>query len=185
MEENLRRHDAPESIRMTAVAHKLVKECKRQEESCLYTSTALYIWLREARRWRAALIVTPIVFGAISSWSVLQQPSVAWVIWVTAAAGLIAGVFPSVREALDLDLHVDEISRIAAQFKNLQDRFRIAADTGPFKPPETFEAEVRDLMERLDEARKASVTPPERCFKKAQAKIKAGDYSFSVDADAK
>jgi hypothetical protein len=163
------------------IASKLVKECKRQEESCLYTSTSLYIWLREARRWRVLFIVTPIIFGAIASWSVLQQPDNAWAIWITAAAGLIAGVFPAVREALDLDLHVDEISRIASQFKNLQDRFRIAADTGPDKAHEVFEAEVRDLMERLDEARKASVTPPERCFKKAQEKIKAGHYDFSVD----
>lgn len=163
------------------IASKLMAECKRQEESCLYTSTSLFIWLREARRWRVLFIVTPIVFGAIASWSVLQRPEHDWAVWIAAAAGLIAGIFPAVREALDLDLHVDEIARVASQFKNLQDRFRVAADTGPDKPKESFESEVRDLMERLDEARKASVTPPERCFRKAQEKIKAGHYSFTVD----
>lgn len=163
----------------------LVKECKRQEESCLYTSTTLYIWLREARIWRAIVIVVPIIFGAIASWSVLNRPDVEWALWVTAAAGLLAGVIPAVREALDLDLHVDESSRVAAQFKNLQDRFRIAADTGAYKEEGVFEAEVRDLMERLDEARKASVTPPERCFRKAQEKIKQGHYSFTVDETKK
>lgn len=163
----------------------LVKECKRQEESCLYTSTTLYIWLREARLWRAAFIVVPIILGAVSSWSILNRPELAWALWVTAAAGLIAGVIPAVREALDLDLHVDEISRVASQFKNLQDRFRLAADTGAYKKEDAFEAEVRDLMERLDEARKASVTPPERCFRKAQEKIKQGHYSFSVDETKK
>jgi hypothetical protein len=169
----------------TPLVQNLAKECKRQEESCLYTSTSLLLWLREARLWRAIFIVVPIILGAVSSWSILNRPELLWALWVTAACGLIAGVIPAVREALDLDLHVDEIARVASQFKNLQDRFRIAADTGPHKDEAAFEAEVRDLMERLDEARKASVTPPERCFRKAQEKIKAGHYDFSVDETKK
>lgn len=160
---------------------KLIKECRRQEESCLYTSTTLYIWLREARVWRGAVIIAPIVFGGIASWSILDHPGHEWAIWLTAVAGLLAGIIPAIREALEIDLHVSEITRHAAQFKNLQDRFRLAADTGEHKSDDAFEIEVRDLMERLDEARKASVTPPERCFRKAQKKIDAGHYSFSVD----
>jgi hypothetical protein len=170
---------------MTSIADKLIEECKRQEESCLYTSTTLYIWLREARLWRGSLIILPIIFGALSSWSVLQKPPVEWLVYAAAAAGLLAGIIPAVREALDLDLHVDEIARVASSFKNLQDRFRIAANTGPGKTVEGFEAEVRDLMERLDECRKASVTPPERCFRKAQRKIDAGHYDFAVDRTSK
>jgi hypothetical protein len=166
---------------MTHAVQKLVEECKRQEESCLYTSTTLFIWLREARVWRAIIIILPIIFGAFASWSVLDRAQQGWLIWAAAGAGLLAGILPAVREALDLDLHVSEIARHAAQFKNLQDRFRIAANTSELKSAEAFEAEVRDLMERLDEARKASVTPPERCFTKAQKKIAKGDYSFTVD----
>jgi len=37
-------------------------------------------------------------------------------------------------------------------------------------------------MRRMDNARAASVTPPERFFKKAKAKIGAGHYDFDVDA---
>jgi hypothetical protein len=65
------------------------------------------------------------------------------------------------------------------------DNLAIAANTGPGKTVEGFEAEVRDLMERLDECRKASVTPPERCFRKAQRKIDAGHYDFAVDSTSK
>jgi hypothetical protein len=165
----------------TSTAEKLIKECRRQEESCLYTSTTLYIWLREARRWRGVFVVVPIILGAIASWSILDRPDNPWALWVTAAAGLVAGLLPTIRDALGLDLHVEEMSRHAAQFKNLQDRFRLAADTGESKSEEAFETEVRDLLERLDEARKASMTPPERCFVKAQHKIKAGHYAFAVD----
>ena len=165
----------------STIADKLVKECRRQEESCLYTSTTLYVWLRKARWWRRIFISAPIVLGAIASWSILGGATATWAIWSTAIAGLLAGVFPAVRDALGLDLHVDEIARQAAEFKSLQDRFRLVADTGAHKPGDAFETEVRDLIERLDDARKASSTPSERCFKAAREKIHAGHYSFSVD----
>ncbi len=167
---------------MNTTLENLIKECKRQEESCLYTSTTLYIWLREARIWRAVFVITPIVFGAVASWSILEKPEVTWMVWLTAAAGLIAGLVPAIREALNLDIHVEDISKHAAQFKHLQDRFRMAADTSSGKSIEDFETEVRDLLDRLDEARKASVTPPERCFVSAREKILNGHYDFTVDA---
>ena len=37
-------------------------------------------------------------------------------------------------------------------------------------------------MGRMDAARAASLTPPERFFRKAKAKIGAGHYEFDVDA---
>jgi len=37
------------------------------------------------------------------------------------------------------------------------------------------------LMDRLDNARSVSISPPERYFAKAQKKIKRGDYDFTVD----
>jgi len=36
-------------------------------------------------------------------------------------------------------------------------------------------------MKRLDAARSHSYTAPEWCFKRAQRKIKAGDYSFDIE----
>lgn len=160
--------------------NELTRECKRQEETCLYTSTTLYIWLREARLWRAVFIITPIVLGAIASWSIIQNPEVPWMVWLSATAGLLAGLAPAIRDALNLDLHVDEISLHAAQFKALQDKFRLAANLGSDRNKEAIE-EVRGLLEQLDDVRKFSITPPERCFSKAQKKINAGDYEFSID----
>src|SRR3546814_9705235 len=49
------------------------------------------------------------------------------------------------------------------------------------RPFEEFREEFNALMDRLEEARSTSVTPPERCFKSAQKKIKKGDYSFETD----
>jgi len=38
-------------------------------------------------------------------------------------------------------------------------------------------------MTRMDAARAASLTPPERFFKKAQKKIEAGYYAFATDSN--
>ena len=66
-------------------------------------------------------------------------------------------------------------------FKVLQDRFRQLRTAGPVNDPAAFRGEFHHLMDRMDKARESSVTPPERYFKRAQKKIKAGDYDFSVD----
>jgi hypothetical protein len=38
-------------------------------------------------------------------------------------------------------------------------------------------------MDRLEKARALCITPPEKFFKAAQRKVKAGDYTFDVDLD--
>lgn len=156
-------------------------ECRRQDESCLYTSTTLYIWLREARLIRRFFVVAPVILGALATWSVLDQPVADWVKWLTATFALLAGLFPAVFEALKLDTHIDEIARQAALFKNLENRFRQAANIDALGPYEEFRAVFTSLMDRMDAARSASITPPERCFRAAQKKIKAGHYQFDSD----
>jgi len=162
-------------------ASRLVAECRRQEESCLYTSTTLYIWLREARLIRRIFVVVPVVLGALATWSVLDQPERTWLRWLTATFALLAGIFLAVFEALKLDTQIDEIARQAASFKNLQDRFRQAATVTALARFDDFQAEFHALMDRMDEARATSITPPERCFEAARRKIDTGDYEFTAD----
>lgn len=181
MAEDIREPGTGEHVSNPAVAA-LIAECRRQEESCLYTSTTLYIWLREARLIRRVFVVTPVILGALATWSVLDQPVTEWLKWLTATFALLAGLFPAVYEALKLDTHIDEIARQAALFKNLQDRFRQAATVASLGPYEEFRAAFDPLMDRMDSARSASVTPPERCFRAAQKKIKAGHYGFDSES---
>lgn len=156
----------------------LKKECKRQEESCLYTSTTLYIWLKVARWYNRAFVVFPIIFGSIATWGVLQTEEYAM---LTATCALLAGIIPAIDKALDFKVGVDEISSLAAEFKNLQDRFRQAAYIHSLEDEDCYSKHVESLMQRLEMARERSITPPEWCFKRAQNKIKEGHYSFSVD----
>jgi hypothetical protein len=56
---------------MELAVQALIDECKRQDESCLYTSTALFEWLKYLRRWRKILITTPIILSAIAASAML------------------------------------------------------------------------------------------------------------------
>lgn len=175
MAENFRA-EYPEVGLMDARAQQIVAECKRQEESCLYTSTALYHWLKEVRVWRTAFIVLPVVAGSIASAKILlKNPNYDW---LTAAAALIAGLFPAIFKALDLDVSVKTISDSANRFKVLQDRFRQASFIAATRSTDELEEEFKNVMDRMDDARTASPPLPERHFKSARKKILAGNYDF-------
>ena len=160
-------------------AKEIILECNRQQESCNYTSTALYFWLKEVRVYRIAFITLPIVFGSIASAKILlKDPDYHW---VTAIAALLAGLFPAIFKALDLDVSLKAMSDAAHRFEILRDRFRQAALITSAKPIAELEEQFADLMQRMDEARNSSLAIPERHFKKAQKKIGGGDYSFDSD----
>lgn len=164
-------------------AQNLIDECKRQEESCLYTSATLFEWLRSLRQWKVAFVVAPIILGGLATWPLLaQQPDFAW---VTGTCALLAGIAPAVYKALDFDVSLDAVAKNAHQYKILQDRFRQAWRVTAVGPTDIFENEFRKLMERMDAARSSSLTAPERFFKKAQAKIQSGHYNFGVDTNNK
>ena len=180
MAEDIRNTNTAECL-MDERTSQLVAECWRQEESCRYTSTTLYVWLREARLIRRIFVLVPVILGALATWSILDRPERDWLQWLTATFALLTGIFPAVFKALDLDTEIDEIVRQAASFKNLQDRFRQAANVTALGPFEDFQAEFRALMDRMDQVRTTSITPPERCFEIARKKIDAGHYVFDAD----
>ncbi len=98
-----------------------------------------------------------------------------------AVLALIASLFPALADALKFETSVDEISRLAAEFKALQDRFRRAATITALGDVQAAEDALAELMDRMDIARSSSITPPESAFKEAQGKIAEGHYDFSVD----
>lgn len=140
------------------------------------------MWLRDARRARRVFIVAPIILGALATWSVLDQPEITWLRWATAVFALLAGLFPAIYEALKLDAHVEGIARQAAQYKNLQDRFRQCRSLGPSGDYEAFRTDFETLMDKMEDARDQSITPPEKYFMQAREKIESGHYEFRADA---
>jgi hypothetical protein len=166
---------------MASKSTELALECKRLSEGCLYTSTSLFIWLRFARCVKIFFIAAPLVLGSLAGWKLLTGYDLAAVRIVTAVCAFLAGLFPSIYAALKFDDHLDEAKHLASEFKNLQDRFRQAALVSSRKLFVEFEADVKPLIDRLEQARAASFTAPEWCFKRAQKKIKKGDYDFDLD----
>ena len=162
-------------------AEAIAEEARRQEESCLYTSTSLYLWLRRVRLQKQLFVIVPIILGAVAGFSAFKEhvPAV-----LVATLTLVAGLFPALADALKIATSVDEISASAATFKALQDRFRRLATVTVLSDVDVAEAALAELMDRMDVARSSSITPPERYFTAAQAKIKSGDYDFTVDLPA-
>jgi len=166
---------------MATKAVELAQECKRRSESCLYTSTTLYIYLRCLRWLKIVSIVVPLVLGALASWKLLTTANLGEIKIFTAVCAFIAGLTPSIYSALKFDDHLEECKHLAGEFKNLQDLFRQAARVSSKKSFPEFEADTKPLIERMDTARSASLTPPEWLFRRAQKKIKSGDYDFDID----
>lgn len=164
---------------MSDVSNNLIAECKRQQESCLYTSTALFEWLKSLRLWKRVFIVAPIILGAVATWSLLaNRPDFEW---FTGTCALLAGLAPAIYKGLDLDVSLDVVTKHAHLFKVLQDRFRVAWTVTALGPLADFRKEFDVLMDRMDAARASSLTPPERFFEKARVKIQSGHYDFNVD----
>jgi hypothetical protein len=159
--------------------HNLIDECKRMEESCLYTSTTLFEWLKSLRRWRLFFVVAPIVLGGVATWPLLAQPNDYR--WVTGVCALLAGIAPAIYKALDFDINLTGITQNAQAAKALQDRFRQAWRVTALGSFDDFKNEFDELMARKEIARNASLVAPERYFLKARQKMEAGHYDFAID----
>ena len=163
---------------MDTLTESLVEECKRQEESCLYTSTALFEWLKFLRCWKIFFVVFPIVLAALAT--ALPTATGTWRSGLAVACTALAGLAMAIYKALDLDVNLELIAKQANQFKVLQDRFRQAWRVGALGDAGKFHAEFHSRMEQMDAMRSSSVPPPERFFKRAQAKVQSGDYNFDT-----
>jgi hypothetical protein len=156
----------------------LAKECGRLSEGCLYTSTSFYEFLKSLRFWNKAILIASIICGAIATWQIVADEKL-----LAGVAALLAGIIPTISEALKLPHHIEAVERAAAEYKNLQDRFRQAALISSRKSFAEFEADFKALMERMEQVREQGITPPERFFKKGQKKVKNGDYTFDIDLE--
>ena len=164
---------------MDARTESIVGECKRQEESCLYTSTALFEWLKFLRCWKIVFVVSPIVLAAVAT--ALPAEADRGPGGFGAVCTILAGMAMAIYKALDLDISLDLIAKQANQFKILQDRFRQAWRVGALGDLAEFQAEFDTRMSEMDALRSSSLPPPERFFKRAQTKVQSGDYSFEAD----
>jgi hypothetical protein len=182
MAENIRKPHTPESVTVVKRLAEVRIEALRQEENCLYTSTAMYGWLTKVRWQQRIVLVLPILLAAGASYSYSREVFPGWAL---ALVALFATLIPSIAKALDIDTQVKELKDAAGEYKNLQDRFRQLANIGSLENPDASEARLSELMDRLDAVRTKSLVVPQRHFEAAQKKIKSGDYDFSADIRAR
>jgi hypothetical protein len=177
MAENLRTPDSDPRV-VEARRLEIAKEALRQSESCLWTSTMLFTWLRLVRLQHKAVILLPIVLTGLAGFSYVKE----WVpAWGVALIAFLSTLIPSIAEALEIQTQVDELKRLAAEYKALQDRFRRLARITALGNVDEAEKVLAELMDRMDVARSSSITPPQRYFDSARRQIEGGHYDFAVD----
>ena len=171
-----------DSSPMTNPTEALARECRELSlNTCLYTSATFFVWLRILRTTRIVLTAAAVICGALATWKALKHEYEL----MMAVFALLAAVIPPLQRSLGLDAEIDKYARLAGEFKNLQDRFRRAADIGSQKPFAEFEAEAKELFDRLDKARMPSATPPQLCFYIARWQIQRGYYTPDVAPEPK
>ena len=173
------RTENPDPRRVTARRSAEIRvEALRQEESCLYTSTAMYGWLGTVKFQHGVVVLAPVILTAFAAFSYVKDLVPAWAV---ALAGLLSTLIPSLAKALDYETNVKELKDAAGEYKSLQDRFRQLANILVYGDVAAAEARMSELMDRLDAVRAKSIVVPQQHFEAAQAKIKGGAYDFSVD----
>lgn len=153
----------------------IIQECKNQAESCLYTSTGLYIWLDDLKWPNKIFNALPIILGGVASFVFFKQ---SWPV-LAAFCALLAGMLPAIYDKLKIQAHTEEIMNQAGQYKILEHRLRQAADIIALdENPEVLKAEFDRLMRQMDDLRSRPVILPEKYFLAGREKIKAGHYDF-------
>lgn len=161
----------------------LALECKRLSESCQYTSTSIYVWLKCLRWAKIFFTATPLILGSLSSWKLLTSPDIQSIRNMVAIFAFLAGLLPSIYAALKFDERLEKYIHASGEFKNLEHRFRKLALVDSLKPFNEFEDEYKSIMQRYEQLSSLSLTTPEWCFRRAQKKVKSGDYTFDIDLD--
>lgn len=164
---------------MDEIFNEIVKECEREEENCLYTSTTFFYWLKSLRRLRIFFIIAPLILGGFSGVKILASPEIDWIKYLLGISALLAGIIPSIFSALKLDQKLEQVDSAASRYKIFQGKFRRLKNIDSNTPG--FKAEFDKVIEQYEALKFSSLTPPERYFKMAKSKIDRGHYDFSID----
>ncbi|GJQ60991.1 MAG: hypothetical protein SCALA702_00440 [Melioribacteraceae bacterium] len=157
----------------------IIKECMREEENCLYTSTSFYYWLSYLNKVKAFFIATPLIFGGIASIEILSDSQDDFAKYLVALVAFVAGVLPSIYSALKIEARIEKLETVTNKFKVLQGKFRRLRTIDIHNS--TLDEEFRTSILELEDLKSNGLTIPERFFARAQKKIKKGDFDFSAD----
>ena len=101
MAKNIRNEDADQSDVRARIKSEIRVEALRQEENCLYTSTAIYSWLKTVKIHHAIVVLAPILLTGVTGFIYLKDMLPAW----TGGTRRLA-------------VHIDTISREGVRFRD-------------------------------------------------------------------
>ena len=136
---------------MDEISQEIIKACKREGENCLYTSTIFLLWLSVLRRLKAFFITVPLLLGGFTGVDILSNSKDTvslYFLWIFA---LLASVIPSIYSALKIETRIEELDKVAGQYKILEGKFRrlinIESKNGKLK--EEFDRIILELEQDI------------------------------------
>jgi hypothetical protein len=165
---------------------RLVAECKRIEENCLYTATS-HLTAAGLAGWAQGLGgAVPIVLGTVGGYKALSDPMVASPekLQIAGVLTLVAGVVGSLMTYWDFAK--SRLSHFSAgtKYKSLENQARRAWQLhAPDEEPAALKARVDDLAERFDALGEESELSGDISFLLARWKIGWGVYSTKADGN--
>lgn len=166
---------------MEKIAIEIAKEARRQFENCLYTSSSLYEWLKLLKFLDGLMTISPIIFGSLATWKVLDTGDSKFFVSFCA---LMAAIIPIIQKSSKIKEKIAEVGKAAGCYTNMRDRFRQIAMISAHKDVPNLEIDFQALMQKMEEVRLNGTTAPELSFKAAQRKIKLGDYDSDFELAA-
>lgn len=163
---------------------RLIDECKRIQENCLYTATS-HLTAASFAGWAQGLGgAVPIVLGAIGGFKALSDPSVASPekLLLAGILTLLAGIVGSLM--VFWDFAKSRLTHFSAgtKYKSLENQARRAWQLHALDEDVTaLKARVETLTERYDALGEESELSGDIAFLLARRKIELGIYSTKID----
>lgn len=110
--------------------------------------------------------------GALASFAAFAQEYPA----IAGFFAMLAGLLPAIYDKLSVQAHTDEIAAQAGAYKNLENRFRQAAEITSADGADALKVELQTLMQQIEQLRAKPLVTPPRHFEAARIKIQAGHY---------
>lgn len=163
---------------------RLIAECKRIQENCLYNATS-HFTAAGVTGWAQTVIgAVPIVLGGIGSWKFLSDPTLASPkqVYIASVLSLLAGIAGSLLSFWDLAKSRLSHFSAGSKYKSLENDARRAWQVyGPAEEVDFLQKRVEDVAKRYDQLGEASELSGDIMFLIARWKIGKRIFANEVD----
>ena len=154
------------------IVESIIAEAKRKCTDSLYAGVILFEWSKSLRLRKNMFLFIEVSLGVGCIISAqLENP------FLAALFGGAAGLGPFIVDAFGLDKEMNNSKRSANEFRKMSDKFRRVEGIWSKESVTVLKRRFEEAVQEYESVCDLAPIAPSRFFKKAQKKIKAGDYT--------